>query len=127
MTTAAAEVIFPSTDNPRTHQQPALMKPRHPLEAHGLATQSNPTKNFIARRWSIGALALAFVVFYTSSWGQAIRFRVPPYRVTVPLNFINTTVPDNQVKLSGVTKATFTISVVPAGAGTLSSGTQIAS
>ena len=97
------------------------MKPKHILETHGLAaastTQPNQTNNFIARRWSIAALTLALVVLAGSSWAQAIRFRVPQYRVTVPLNSTVTTVVTNSVNLSGVTNATFDISGLPAGAG----------
>src|SRR5690349_11525287 len=101
------------------------MKPRHILETHPLTTSANGSKVRVnntniraATRMGVATLALALLAVSTSSaWAQAIRFRVPQYRVTVPLNSTVTTTVTNSINLSGVTNATFDISGLPTGAG----------
>ena len=98
------------------------MKPRHILETHLMATFPNvrisDTNVRVVARLGVGILALLLFLTSTSlSWAQAIRFRVPQYRVTVPLNSTVTTTVTNSINLSGVTNATFDISGLPSGAG----------
>src|SRR5882724_885635 len=75
--------------------------------------------------WLIGTFAWVLALLVVSSaHGQAIRFRAGQVRITVPINSTDSTTITNQVNLSGVTNANFSVSGLPGGTGSVLTDTN---